>query len=133
MLKVLIADDHEFIRRGIKLILMEEYPSAHFEEAEDTGTLIRKATSTSWDIILSDLSMPGGGGFHALEALSRQSLKIPVLIVSMFPDEQYASKAKKAGALGYINKDAVTEHLVRAVQTVLTGRDYFPGSIRTKG
>lgn len=130
MLKVLIADDHEFIRQGIKLILSEEFPTAHFEEAEDTSSLINKASNGDWDIILSDISMPGGGGIHALEEFSRNELKLPVLIVSMFPDEQYALHARKAGALGYITKDTVNENLVNAVQTVLSGRAYFSDSIQ---
>jgi two-component system invasion response regulator UvrY len=126
MMKMLIADDHEFIRRGIRMILSEEYPAAYFEEADDTGSLILKATTGNWDIILSDLSMPGGGGLHALMEFSKQSMLTPVLIVSMFPDEQYASQVKKAGAVGYINKDTVTEHLVKAVRTILSGEHYFP-------
>ncbi|HEV7780505.1 MAG TPA: response regulator transcription factor [Chitinophagaceae bacterium] len=129
MLKVLIADDHEFIRQGIKLILREEYPLAHFEEAEDADSLISKASAGNWDIILSDISMPGGGGIHALEELSRQELRIPVLIVSMFPEEQYALRVRKAGAVGYITKDTVNENLVNAVQAVLAGQDYFSDSI----
>jgi two-component system invasion response regulator UvrY len=129
MLRVLIADDHEFIRKGIKMILREEYPSAHFEEAEDTDSLINKASDGPWDIILSDISMPGGGGFHALTEFSRQSLTIPVLIVSMFPDEQYVSQVRKAGAWGYVNKDMVTENLVNAVRSILSGKNYFPDAI----
>jgi two-component system, NarL family, invasion response regulator UvrY len=125
MLKVLIADDHEFIRRGIRLILREEYPTAHFDEAEDTTTLISKASENNWDIILSDLSMPGGGGIHALEEFSKQSLGIPVLIVSMFPEDQYVSQLRKSGAVGFVNKDAVTEKLVNAVKTVLSGQHFF--------
>ena len=126
MLKVLIADDHSFIRQGLKLILCEEYPLAHFDEAEDTASLIDKATAGEWDIILSDISMPGGGGIHALEEFSRKQLQTPVLIVSMFPEEQYALRVKEAGGVGYLTKDTVTENLIRAVKTVLSGKDYFP-------
>lgn len=126
MLKVLIADDHDFIREGLKLILREEYPSAHFGEAADTHTLIDKAGIEKWDIILSDISMPGGGGLFALEEITKRELDIPVLIVSMYPDKQYAEHARKAGAVGYLNKDSVTEHLVNAVQAILGGDEYYP-------
>lgn len=125
MLKVLIADDHEFIRQGIKMILSEEYPLVEFGEAGDALSLISKACNGSWDLIVSDISMPGGGGFHALEEFSKQQLQVPVLIVSMFPDEQYAARARKAGARGYITKDTVTENLLPAVRMVLAGQHYF--------
>lgn len=132
MLRMLIADDHPFIREGLKLILQEEYPSAHFDEAEDTHSLVNKACTGEWDIILSDLSMPGGGGLHALQEFSKHSINIPVLIVSMFSEEQYGPQLRKAGAVGFVNKDAVNEKLVRAVQQVLAGQHFFsdqaPGS-----
>lgn len=129
MLRVLIADDHEIVRRGIKQILQEEYSFAHFDEAADTSTLIDKAISGGWDIIVSDLAMPGGGGLHALQQISQHAPGIPVLILSIYPEEQYAARVMKAGAVGYLNKDAAPDELVNAVQNILSGRKYVTESV----
>src|SRR5687768_17557516 len=88
MLKVLIADDHEIVRKGIRQILLEEYTFAEIDEAHDTNSLVEKALNGNWDIIISDLAMPGGGG---LEGLSRIRAKLPfqkILIVSIYPEDQ---------------------------------------------
>lgn len=129
MLKILIADDHEIVRRGIKQILEEEFPFAHFEEAADSETLIEKARNGSWDIVVSDLAMPGGGGLHALQQISQLAPGIPVLILSTYPEAQYALRVMRAGAVGYLTKDAAPEKLVNAVQLILSGRKYITENV----
>lgn len=129
MLKVLIADDHEIVRRGIRQILQDEFPFAHIDEAVDAVSLINMAISNDWNIIVSDLAMPGGGGFYVLEQLSKNATQIPVLILSIYPEEQYAWRVIKAGAAGYLNKDAAPEELVIAVRRVLTGRRYIADKV----
>lgn len=129
MLKVLIADDHEIVRRGIRQILQDEFSFAHIDEAVDAPSLIDMAVSADWDIIVSDLAMPGGGGFYALEQLSKNAPQIPVLILSIYPEEQYAWRVIKAGAAGYLNKDAAPEELVSAVQRILSGRRYITDEV----
>jgi two-component system, NarL family, invasion response regulator UvrY len=129
MLKVLIADDHAIIRRGLKQILLEEYPAALIGEANDTPTLINKAISSNWDFILSDLSMPGGGGLEAVHQIRQVNQAVPILILSFYPEEQYAFRVIKAGASGYMNKNAATEELIYAVHRLLAGRKYISNNV----
>ncbi len=129
MLKVLIADDHEIVRRGLKQILLEEFPFTHIEEAVDTETLVEKAIAGKWDIILSDLAMPGGGGLDAVRQIRQQSITVPILILSIYPEDQYALRVIKAGATGYLNKDAAPDELVNAIQRSLSGRRHISEAV----
>ena len=129
MLKILIADDHEIVRRGLKQILLEEFPFTHIEEAGDTETLVKKAITGKWDIILSDLAMPGGGGLDAVRQIRQQSITVPILILSTYPEDQYALRVIEAGATGYLNKDAAPEELVIAVQRILSGKRHISGVV----
>lgn len=132
MLKILIADDHEIVRRGIKQILLEEFSFVEIGEATDTGSLVEKAHAENWDIIISDLSMPGGGGLEALKQIHNQKPLQRILIISIYPEEQYAVRVIRAGASGFLNKDVATEELVKAIQTILSGRRYIHSSIADK-
>ena len=129
MLRILIADDHAIIRKGLKQILLEEYPSAVIEEVNDAEAAIKKTITNEWDILICDLSMPGRSGLDVLQHVKQNSLKLPVLILSIHPEEQYAIRALKAGAAGYLSKDAATEELVKAVQRILQGRKYISSSL----
>lgn len=125
MLKFLIADDHEIVRRGLKQIILEEFTFAQVEEAGDTATLITKALGGDWNIVISDLAMPGGGGLEALRRIKEQFPDLPVLILSIYPSDQYALRVIKAGAAGYVNKDTAPDELVKAVQHILSGKRYI--------
>ena len=129
MLRILIADDHAIIRKGLKQILLEEYPSAVIEEVNDAEAAINKTITSEWDILICDLSMPGRSGLDVLQHVKQNALKLPVLILSIHPEEQYAIRALKAGAAGYLSKDAATEELVKAVQRILQGRKYISSSL----
>ena len=132
MLRVLIADDHEIVRRGLKQILVEGFAFAHIEEAGDCPTLVEKASGDKWDIVVSDLAMPGGGGLEALKQIKKIVRELPVLILSIYPEDQYALRVLKAGASGYLNKDAAPEELVTAIQRILSGRRYVTESMAEK-
>ncbi|HEX7847502.1 MAG TPA: response regulator transcription factor [Chitinophagaceae bacterium] len=132
MLRVLIADDHEIVRRGLKQILLEGFPFIHIEEASDCPSLIEKATSGRWDIVVSDLAMPGGGGLQALKHIREKLPELPVLILSIYPEEQYALSVMKSGAAGYLNKDAAPEKLVNAVQRILSGKKFVTEAVAEK-
>lgn len=121
MLRILIADDHEFIRRGLKQILEEEYPAAYIGEAEDTETLMSMVTAAPWNIVISDISMPGGGGLEALKRIKKQLPELPVLVLSIYPEDQFAMRVLLAGASGYLNKDAAPEMLIKSVKAILAG------------
>jgi two-component system invasion response regulator UvrY len=131
-MRILIADDHAILRKGLKEILLEEYPSAYIEEVGDADSLFKKTINATWDVIITDLSMPGRSGLEALREIKQHSPKIPVLVLSIYPEDQYATRVLKAGASGYINKDAAATELVKAVQRVLLGRKYITPSIAEK-
>lgn len=129
MLRILIADDHAIIRKGLRQILLEEYPSAIIEEVSDAEGAINKTITSQWDVVICDLSMPGRSGLDVLQHVKQNFPKLPVLILSIHPEEQYAIRAIKAGAAGYLSKDAATDELVKAVQRILQGRKYISSSL----
>lgn len=129
MLRILIADDHTVVRKGLIQILMEEFTSAVIEEVADAEELIKKVMSEKWDVVVSDLSMPGRSGLDALQQIKLSFPDLPVLILSIHPEEQYALRALKAGAAGYLSKDTAPDELVKAVQKVLLGKKYISQSI----
>ena len=128
-MKILVLDDHAIIRKGLKQILLEAYPSAVIDELKDAEELFSAVTGKAYDIIISDLSMPGRSGLDVVEFMRQNYPKTPVLILSIHPEEQYAIRALKAGAAGYLSKDAATEELVKAVQRVLQGRKYISSTL----
>ncbi len=125
MLRILIADDHEFIRKGLKQILTEEYPDVYIGEADDKGTLLSMVFSEPWNLVISDISMPGGGGLEALSIIKQQLPAMPVLVLSIYPEDQFALRVLLAGASGYLNKDAAPETLLKAVKDILAGIKYI--------
>ena len=132
MLRILIADDHAIIRKGLKQILLQEYPTAIIEEVNDAEGVIQKITSNDWDIIICDLSMPGRSGLDVVQQVKQNFPKSPVWILSIHSEEQYAIRVLKAEATGYLGKDAAPEELVKAVQRILQGRKYTSPSIAEK-
>ena len=132
MIRILIADDHAIVRKGLRHLLLEEYPTAVIEEVTDAESLVLKSVATEWDVVICDLSMPGRNGLDALVQIKQASPKLPVLIMSMHPEEQYALRTFKAGASGYLNKESVHSDLIKAVQTVMIGRKFITPSIAEK-
>jgi two-component system invasion response regulator UvrY len=132
MIRLLIADDHAIVRAGIKQILLADFSSAHIEEVNDAEDLLIKIRKESWDMVISDLSMPGRSGLEALQQIHAEFPKLPVLILSMHPEEQYAVRLLKAGASGYLNKEAVPTELTTAVNRLLQGRKYITPAIAEK-
>jgi two-component system, NarL family, invasion response regulator UvrY len=132
MLKILIADDHIIVRRGLKQILLEEYPSAQIEEAGDAEELLKKVFRSVYDIVISDLSMPGRSGLDSLVQIRQSYPKLPVLILSVHSEEHYALRVLKSGGSGYLNKNSAPEELVKAVRQLLLGKKYITASIAEK-
>lgn len=106
MLKILIADDHAIIRKGLKQLIMEEYPTAEIEETGDVESLIKLIVKSKWDLVICDISMPGRSGLEALTQIKEISPDLPVLMMSMHPEEQYALRVFKSGAVGFLSKDS---------------------------
>jgi len=131
-MRILIADDHAIVRRGLSEILLEAYPSAFIEQVGDADTLLQKSLDGGWDIIISDLMMPGRSVLETVQQIRQYNPQVPVLILSIYPEEQYATRVFKAGAAGYINKDAAPTELVKAVQRILQGRKYITAVMAEK-
>lgn len=132
MLRILIADDHTVVRKGLKQILLEEFSNALIEEVPDAEELIKRVMAGKWDVVVSDLSMPGRSGLDALQQIKLSFPDLPVLILSIHPEEQYALRALKSGASGYLSKDTAPDELVKAVKKVLLGKKYISQSIAEK-
>jgi two-component system invasion response regulator UvrY len=127
-MQILIADDHAVVRKGLAQILLDGFPGARIEEVDNSEDLIRTAMKGGWNVIISDLSMPGRSGLDALHQLKELFPKLPVLIMSMHSEDQYAIRVLKAGASGYLSKDTAPDELVKAVRTVLLGKRYITAS-----
>ena len=114
MLRILLADDHAVVRAGVRQILAGAFPQSEFGEAKDVPELMLMVNRESWDVAILDLAMPGGNGLEALKQIKIDHPQMPVLILSMFPVEQYAVRTIKAGAAGYLNKESAPEEIGRA-------------------
>lgn len=132
MIRVLIADDHAIVRKGLKQLILEEYPSAKVEEVGDAECLINKTIQEKWDIVICDLSMPGRSGLDALRQIKQSCPDLPVLIMSMHPEDQYALRVLKSGASAYLNKDTVHKEIIKAMQVASMGKKYITPSIAEK-
>lgn len=125
MLRILIADDHEVVRKGLKQILQDHFTGAVIEEVEDAEALLKQVMANTWDVVISDVNMPGRSGLDALKEIRTTFSNLPVLILSIYPEEHYAMRVLKAGASGYLCKNSASDELVKAVQKVLLGKKYF--------
>lgn len=129
MIRVLIADDHPIVRQGIQKIV-DANPDMRVEsEAEDAPQTLERASADPVDLVLLDLSMPGADGLDVLKDLKRRRPQLPVLVLTMHSEEQFAIRALKAGAGGYLTKDTVPAELVRAIRTVVGGRHYISSTL----
>lgn len=132
MIRMLIADDHAIVRKGLKQLILEEYPGALLEEVDDAESLMSKIMDGNWDIVICDLSMPGRSGLDALRQIKQSYPSTPVLIMSMHPEDQYALRVLKAGASGYLSKENIHEDIIKAIRTVLLGKKYITASVAEK-
>jgi len=132
MIRILIADDHSVVREGLKQILVEEFPKAKFGEAKNAAEVFDLVDKQNWDIAVLDISMPGRGGLEILREMKQRNANVPVLILSMYSEDQYAMRALKAGASGYLTKESASEELVRAITQIMSGRKYISQSLAEK-
>lgn len=132
MTTILIVDDHNVVRQGIKQILMEEYPAAIFGEAGGGNEALERIRMEHWDIVIMDITMPGKNGLDVLKQIKLDSIKTPVLFLSMHSENQYAIRILKAGAAGYLTKESASEELITAIKTILSGRKYINASLAEK-
>lgn len=132
MIRILITDDHSVVRKGLRQILTEGFADAEIDEVADAEAMIKKIMSEEWDVVISDLSMPGRSGLDVLPQIKQLNSKLPVLIMSIHPEDHYALRVIKAGAAGYLSKDLAPEELVNAIKRVLTGKRYITPVVAEK-
>ena len=129
MIRVAIVDDHAMIRRGLRDSLSEAGDIVVVGEAADYGELRRLLHETAFDVLLLDINLPGRSGLDVLHSLADEGTRIRVLVLTMYPEDQYAIRALKAGAMGYLNKSADPAQIVAAVRTLHAGRKYITPAI----
>jgi two-component system invasion response regulator UvrY len=129
MRRILIADDHTVVRRGLKQILQDAWPSTVFGEAKNAHEAIKLILTQEWDIVVLDITLPGRSGIEVLKKTRQTRPDLPILVLSMHPADQYAARVIKAGAAGYMTKESAPEELVSAVRRVMAGNRYISSSL----
>ncbi len=124
MIRILIADDHAIVREGLKQIVADSPDMVVAGEAADGPQVLELVRKDDWDVVVLDIAMPGRGGVDILKQLKNERPRLPVLILSMYPEEQYAVRCLRAGASGYLTKESAPDELVTAVQKVVSGGKY---------
>lgn len=129
MANILIADDHQMVREGLKRILIDHLPDTTFGEAGDVSETLALLCRKDWNLLLLDIFMPGGGGLEVLQQTVADYPALPILVISSAPPEQLALRALRAGASGYLNKQSAADELVVAVRKLLAGGKYTSPSL----
>ncbi len=132
MIRVLIADDHAVVRAGVKQILADTDDITVAAEASSGNEALTKARQGGCDVLLLDLSMPGQGGLEILKQLKTEMPRLPVLVLTMHPEDQYAVRTIRAGAAGYLTKQGVADELIQALRTVYAGKRYITPAVAEK-
>lgn len=129
MLRVLITDDHPVVLRGLKQILADEPGFAEPGEAHTAAEALRKLREGTWDALILDINLPDQSGLEVLREVKERTPKLPVLVMSMHPEDQFAVRILKAGAAGYLTKDAAPDELIKATRKVISGGRYISSSL----
>jgi two-component system invasion response regulator UvrY len=129
MINILVVDDHALIRKGLKMLLEESPEFAVTGEAETGAQAVKMVREKHFDLVLLDISLPDKHGMDVLKQLKMEQPDLKVIVLSMYPEDQYGVRALKAGAVGYINKQSAPENLVGAIQQVISGKKYISGTL----
>src|SRR5258708_30678788 len=132
MIRALIADDHAVVRQGLRQILQETTDMQVTGEAATGPEALDRARGDSYDVVVLDITMPGRSGFEVLKELRVELPELPVLVLSMHAEEQFAVRLLKAGAAGYLNKESAPEELVKAIRKVVAGGRYVSPTLAEK-
>lgn len=132
MKNFLIADDHMVVRRGLKQILLDEFASAHVGEASTVPEIVKLLGTRNWDLLILDINLSGRNGLEVLSDLKSQKNKLPVLVLSMHPEDQFALRSIRAGASGYLTKASAPEELIKAINKILGGGKYVTSTLAEK-
>src|SRR5882724_1192591 len=131
-MRILLADDHAVVRHGLKQILADEFKRATFGEARNAQEALSLVWKESWDVAVLDITMPGRSGLEVLREIKKSRPKLPVLVLSMHPENQFAVRVLKRGASGYMTKESAPDELVGAVKKVLGGGRYVSAALAEK-
>src|SRR6266478_2137592 len=132
IMRILLADDHAVVRHGLKQILADEFKRAVFGEARNAQEALSHIWKETWDVVVLDITMPGRSGLEVLREIKKSRPKLPVLVLSMHPENQFAVRVLKRGAAGYMTKESAPEELVGAIKKVLAGGRYVSTSLAEK-
>jgi len=124
-MRILLADDHALVRQGLKLILADHFKHAVFGEARNAREALARASKENWNVLVLDITMPGRSGLDVLREVKRLRPKLPVLVLSMHPEDQFAVRMLKSGAAGYLTKESAGEELAGAIKKVIGGGRYI--------
>lgn len=128
-MKILIADDHDLVRRGICEVLREQFPEVEIGEVSGGWALWRRICEDHWDLLILDMSMPEGGGLETLDKVSASYPNLPVLVFTFHSEAAYAIRAFKSGASGFLNKSCDTDELIVAIRKLISGGKYVTPSL----
>jgi two-component system, NarL family, invasion response regulator UvrY len=129
MLRLLVADDHEIVRKGLVKVLAETLQPIKVDEANNGQEALSKVLKSEYDLVVLDIKMPGKSGLDVLKEIKQHKPKLPVLILSMHPEEQFAIRAMRAGASGYLTKECAGDELVLAIRKALKGERYISSTL----
>ncbi|MFA5909528.1 MAG: response regulator transcription factor [Vicinamibacterales bacterium] len=132
MIRILIVDDHAIVRRGVRALLSDEFHGATFGEAADVRQALEHLRDHTWDVALLDITMPGKNGLEFLKEVEAEWPKLPVLVLSGHPEDQFAVRVLKAGAGGYMTKESAPEELAKAIHKILAGGRYVSPALAEK-
>lgn len=132
MMRVLIVDDHAILRCGLRALLSDAFPKAAFGEASNAEQALGLFRKNEWDVALLDITLPGKSGLDLLKELKAARPKLPVLVLSVHPEDQFAVRVLKAGAEGYLTKESAPEELVKAIRKILGGGRYVSHTLAEK-
>jgi DNA-binding NarL/FixJ family response regulator len=128
-MRILIVDDHAVVRQGLKLILADHFKKAVFGEARNAREALQRVGRESWNVVILDITMPGRSGLEVLKEIKQFRPALPVLVLSMHPEDQFAVRILKAGAAGYLTKESAAEELVGAIEKVMSGGRYVSAEL----
>ena len=128
-MRILITEDHAVVREGLKLILADHFKKAVFGEARNATEALALVWKEKWDVVVLDITMPGRSGLEVLKEIKRSRPRLPVLVLSMHPEDQFAVRLLKAGAAGYLTKESAGQELVGAIKKVVGGGRYISPSL----
>ena len=131
-MRVLIVDDHKILRRGLREVVQEEFPDTEFGEADNSQSAIAIVHEQEWDLVLLDINIPGRNGLEVLQEIKHVAPQMPVLIISAYAEEDFAVRALKLRAAGYLTKSCVADELIVAIKKALGGGRYVTASLAEK-